>query len=139
MTQPGPNDGEDREPPDVRRALDAALRAALAAKDRTTVAAVRSALAAIGNAEAVSGAVFTPGRSGSKHIAGASAGLGSAEVPRRVLGAAEIWDIVGTEITERRQAARQYLDAGHSARAARLVAEANALQAVLGAPGDSSE
>jgi uncharacterized protein YqeY len=118
--------------PDMRVVLSAALRTAIAARDRVTTAAVRSALAAIGNAEAVSGVSAPPARGGSSHIAGAAAGLGSAEVPRRVLAAAEIRSIVAAEITERRRAARRYLDAGHAARAARLMAEADALQAVSG-------
>jgi uncharacterized protein YqeY len=77
----------DSQRPDLRARLDLALRAALRARDQPAIAAVRSALAAIANAEA-------------------------AEV-----GALAV--------------AGQYDDAGHGERAARLRAEAAALQAVL--------
>jgi uncharacterized protein len=121
---------------DVRAALAAALRAALGARDMPAAAALRSALAAIANAEAVSGdavhAVPVP-RPGTSRIAMASAGLGSTEVPRRVLDEAIIRGIVSNEITERRQAADQYAAAGHVSYADRLTAEANVLQAVLAA------
>ena len=121
---------------DLRAALEAALRAALGARDLAAAAALRSALAAIANAEAVSGdavhAVPVP-RPGTSRIAMASAGLGSTEVPRRVLDEATIRDIVTAEITERRQAADQYAAAGHVRYSDRLKAEADVLRAVLAA------
>jgi uncharacterized protein len=66
--------------------LRAALTAALGSGDRVAVAAVRSALAAVGNAEAVDPAAQsghadlakTPG----VHFAGARAGLGAVRRPR---------------------------------------------------------
>jgi uncharacterized protein len=55
--------------------LRAALADALRRRDRAAVSALRSALSAIGNAEAVSPPPATAG-TGSERIAGAAAGLG---------------------------------------------------------------
>ncbi|MGO8959689.1 MAG: hypothetical protein ACLQFR_20325 [Streptosporangiaceae bacterium] len=97
---------------------------------------LRSALAAIGNAEAV-GTAREPGRKSatSTHFAGATAGLGSAEVPRRSLSETEIQAIVCAEITDRQAAARQYDELGRGEEAQRLRREANALAAALDGPG----
>ena len=57
----------------IRPWLDRALREALRARDTVTVSAVRSALAALDNAQAVSAAP-APGASDSPHVAGAAAG-----------------------------------------------------------------
>jgi uncharacterized protein YqeY len=113
----------------LRSALDQALRPAMKARDAAAVAAVRSALAAIANAEAVD--VPQPEPAAGGRIAGAALGLGAAEAERRELSEADIAGIVGTEITEREQAAGQYAAAGRDERAQRLRAEAAALRAVL--------
>lgn len=108
------------------------LTTALKRRDRTAVSALRSAIAALDNAEAVDvverrrPAVATSG-----HIAGASAGAGSADVPRRVLTDAEIAAIVADQIEERRESARQYAELGRPEAAERLIAEADVLARYL--------
>jgi len=100
-------------------------------RDQAATAALRSALAAIANAEAVDAGEHARGAAGSEHFAGATAGLGSAEVARKVLTETEMCDIVRTEIADRQTAVRQYVDGGHGERADRLSAEIRALAAVL--------
>ena len=129
MTDPAPP-GDDL-PARLRHALTAAMRA----RDMTAAAALRSALGAIGNAEAVPVPPARPGiaagpSAASPHVAGTVAGLGGAEAQRRRLSPAQVAAIVAAEIDERREAAAQYERAGHADRAARLAAEAQALAAV---------
>lgn len=111
----------------LRDSLHAAVPAAMKARDRRTVSALRSALAAIANAEAV--------EVGGEVLAGAieasPVGVGAAEVARRVLSEADVAAIVRAEIAERRAAADAYEAAGHGERAAELVAEADALAPYL--------
>jgi len=101
---------------------------------------LRSALAAIGNAEAVEPGAPAPAGPGSPvdpgspHVAGAVAGLGAAEAERRRLSAAEIERIVRAEASEREGAACDYERAGHADRAGRLRREAQVLLAVLAQP-----
>ena len=120
-------------PARLRRALAEALRA----RDTIAVSALRSALGAIGNAEAVepgaAGLVGpgSPGGPGSPHVAGAVAGLGAAEMARRALTAAEVEQIVRSEAAEREDAARGYERGGHADRAARLRREAQVLRSVV--------
>ena len=116
----------------VTARLRSALSKSLAARDMTAASALRSALAAIGNAEAAG----IPGdqagsQTTSAHVAGAAAGLGSAEAPRRVLSEAEIGQIVRAEIADRQAAAREYDALGHADRARRLRREARVLAAAL--------
>ncbi len=129
----------------LRPRLDAALRAALRARDQVARSALRSALAAIDNATAVPGdaassedaavphdqAAAAP--AGSPHFAGAVAGLGAAEAERRRLAEADLEAIVRAEIAERLAAAAGYDQAGQSGAAARLRAEADVLRRVLSA------
>ncbi|MGX1812070.1 hypothetical protein ACWIGI_40670 [Nocardia sp. NPDC055321] len=116
-----PGDSEQALPP-LRDRLRAALPAALKARDRTAVAALRSALAAIDNAEAVDASDV---RAGAIEAAG---GLGAAERPRRELTESDVDDIVRAEIDERDSAATDYAAAaGGAARAAALRAEAAVL------------
>jgi uncharacterized protein YqeY len=110
----------------LRRALDHALRT----RDPIAVSALRSALSAISNAEAVGGPPAVA-RASSPHIAGAAAGVGGGEARRRDLSAADIDQIVQAEISERRQAASAYERSGHGTRAERLRAEASVLASAL--------
>ncbi len=104
-------------------------------RDTVAVAALRSALAEIANAEAVDLAgTATPARamaSASEHVAGAAVGLGAAEVERRVLTEAETIAIVVADAAERERAADEYDRAGRAADAARLRAEAAVLRSVV--------
>jgi uncharacterized protein len=128
--------GPSRQPSaSVRDRLQSALRAALKSRDAAAVAAYRSALAEIGNAEALP-APATTARRGSQHVAGSVAGLGAAEASRRVLSETEMTAIVTAQITERRAAAGRYEQTGHADRATRLRRESDALAAVVSAfPG----
>ena len=116
--------------------LRAALTAALGSGDRAAAAAVRSALAAVGNAEAIDPAAAAGhadlAKAPSQHFAGSRAGLGAGEVPRKRLTAAEVTQIVLAEIAERQSAAVEYDRLGHSSQAERLRREADVLAAVLG-------
>jgi uncharacterized protein len=120
----------------LRDRLNDALRGALRARDQAAVAAFRSALAAIANAEAVPNGQENLAPASTAHIAGAAAGPGAAEAARLTLTEAAVTGLVRAEITERQAAARQYAGAGHEQRASRLTAEADALMAVLDRPGD---
>lgn len=112
----------------VQHRLRAALGQALRRRDSIAVAALRSALSAIGNAQAVSPAAPAAGPS-SEHLAGARAGLGAGEAPRRHLTAAQVEQVIQAEISQRQQAARGYERAGQPGRAQRLRAEADVLAA----------
>ena len=110
----------------LRRALDHALKT----RDPIAVTALRSALSAISNAEAVSAAAAVA-RPTSPHIAGAAAGAFGGEARRRDLSAADVDQIVQAEISERLQAAGDYERSGRAARAERLRAEASVLASAL--------
>jgi uncharacterized protein len=123
----------DRNPSGVRARLRVALTDALKARDSLAISALRSAIAAIDNAETVDAPdALAPG-GGSPHVAGAVSGLGAAEVPRRPLTEAEMDAIVGNAVVERRQAALGYEHDGDQDRASRLYAEAAVLRRVRGA------
>jgi uncharacterized protein YqeY len=109
----------------LRDRLRAALPPAMKARDRHAVAALRSALAAIENAEAV--APPPPARLREGVIPGATAGLGSGEAARVDLTEDEVAAIVRTEVDERRSAADHYARAGEAERASGLMAEADVL------------
>jgi uncharacterized protein YqeY len=132
---------------DLRARLRRALPPAIKARDQTAVAALRSALAAIDNAEAVQagnppppapaadeGPGPTAGGASETPVAGAVAGVGAGEVERRRLTAAETEAIVRREVSERRTAARAYQEAGRPEQAERLRAEAELLVGYLGDP-----
>ncbi|HKA84176.1 MAG TPA: hypothetical protein VKD21_09960 [Acidimicrobiales bacterium] len=108
--------------------LRQALPAALKARDQVAVAALRSAVSAIDNAQAVE-APPAP-RSGGV-IAGAVTGLGAGDAARRELSEDDIAAIVSYELAERRRAAADYERAGQIDAAARLRAEADVLAAHL--------
>lgn len=137
MRAPGP-DGQPGVPgADIRTRLRRALTAALKARDAGAVSALRSALGAIGNAEAVDPGTAEPGQpgaSGSIHFAGAAAGLGAAEAERRPLAEADVAAIVRAEAAERDAAASQYERSGHIGRAAELRRGTRALLDALDGP-----
>lgn len=90
------------------------------ARDQTAVAALRSALSAVANAEAVDPA---PTR--------IRLGIGAGDVPRRDLSEGEVLAIVQKEIDERRQAETDYDRVGRPEMARRLSAEADVLSKLL--------
>jgi uncharacterized protein YqeY len=99
------------------------------ARDRVATAALRSALTAIDNAEAVD-VGFAP-RPQSGTIAGAVAGLGAGEVPRRTITDDDVRAILRDAITERQTAAAQYESLQRHDAAHRLRIEASVLAALL--------
>jgi len=122
----------------MRRALTAAMKA----RDRRAVTVLRSALAAIDNAEAVDTAKGPPGEghpTGEGEIAGAALGVGAAEAARRTLTPAETEAIVRAEVDERQTAADAYERAGQPQHGDRLRAEAEILHAYLDKPGDDPD
>jgi uncharacterized protein len=116
--------------PRLRQRLRGALPAAIKARDAAAVAALRSALAAIDNAEAADAAQAPPGAAHAD-LAGTVAGVGAAEVERRRLTEAQVVAIVRAEVADRQAAARDYEQAGHRRHAERLRAEAGILGAYL--------
>jgi uncharacterized protein len=107
------------------------LTAALKAQDAVAMAALRSAIAAIENAEAVDASAAAPRDTSSEHIAGATAGVGSSDVQRRILSDAEVDAIVGAQIEERSEAAAQYEKLGRGQEAQKLRREAAVLAAYV--------
>ena len=115
----------------IRDRLHQALRDAMRARDSIAASALRSALAALDNTGAVPRNPAPAAASG-PHFAGAAAGLGAGEVPRRGLAAGEAEQIVRAEIAEREAAAAGYEGAGHGEQAHRLRQEARILASALG-------
>jgi uncharacterized protein len=124
---------EDDLRPRLRRQLSAAVRD----RDRIAVNALRDAIAALDNAEAVEPGQDVPAQV-SEHVAGGVVGLGAAEVERRILDPESQRSILSAEIEARLAAATTYEEHGQRARAAALRLGADALLAVLesGSEGD---
>jgi uncharacterized protein len=116
----------------VRSRLQGALRAAMKERDMAAVSGLRSALAAIANAEAVPLPTTPSGRppAGGQDVS--TAGLGGGEASRRAVKEDEATAIAAAEVTERRAAAREYEAAGQHGRAERLLREARAIESALG-------
>lgn len=106
--------------------MRAGLSAAMKSRDRAAASALRSALAAVDNAEAVDVAEHRAGA-----LENSATGLGVAEVARRQLTEQDIEQIVRAEVDERRKVAGQYESLGQTDRAATLHAEAEALTGLL--------
>ncbi|MGA6166843.1 GatB/YqeY domain-containing protein [Amycolatopsis magusensis] len=104
---------------DLRRGLTQAIKG----KDRIAISAIRSALAAIDNAEAPS----------VEHHATTSiaVGVGSTEVERLHLTDADLHAIVDEEVQQRAKAAEEYERLGRAEQAERLRAEADVLRRYL--------
>jgi hypothetical protein len=135
-------DGHLSDPePDIGTRLRRALTAALKARDSGATSALRSALSAIANAEAVDpGAPGSgpPAAAGSAHFAGTAAGLGAAEAERRHLTEADVAAIVRAEAADREAAASQYERGGHAGKAAGLRHGTRALLDALGTAGEGA-
>ncbi len=116
----------------MRSTLRHDLAIALKARDRVAVTALRSALSAIDNAEAVPTDQSLDTTVGTEHVAGAAAGLGAAEAERRDLTESAVRSIIETEARDRTAAAEEYERLGRTDQAARLRAEAEVLSKYLG-------
>jgi uncharacterized protein len=115
----------------MRERLSQALREALKGRDTIAVSALRSALSAIANAEAVDAPAVR--LSGSQFVVGGVSGLGG-DVPRRSVSDADVDTIVRAEIDERLRAADEYDRADRPEQADRLRREAGVLTDLV-APG----
>ncbi|EID55542.1 GatB/YqeY domain-containing protein [Saccharomonospora xinjiangensis] len=116
----------------MRAALRQHLTTALKARDRVALAALRSALGAIDNAEAVpidSAPIDSAPVAGlgGEHVAGAASGVGATETERRELTDTQLREIVENEVRERTAAADEYERLGRADHAERLRAEAEVL------------
>jgi uncharacterized protein YqeY len=120
--------------PDDPRALRAALRrdlvSAMKARAAETVSALRTAIAAIDNAEAVP-PEGTRQATTSSHFAGARAGVGATEAARRELTGADIRAILGDQIASFDREADGYETVGQADAARRLRNQARLLAAYL--------
>jgi uncharacterized protein YqeY len=132
------SDGES-----LRDRLRRALPAAMKARDRVAVDALRSALAAIDNAQAVDPSRSPPAAAGPEPggpagghpmPAGTVVGVGATEVERRSLTEAQMEEIVRAEIAEREAASAGYQRAGQLGFAERLRGEAQVLTSHLDMP-----
>jgi Yqey-like protein len=100
----------------------------MSARDTIAVAALRSAMSALDNAEAVDRSHAPPPTS---VIGDVRRGVGAAEVSRRELSEQDAVEIVRAEVTERTAAASEYERLGRAEQATRLRAEAAALLTFL--------
>lgn len=120
--------------PSAAEALRATLRrdltAAMKARQPDEVAALRTAIAAIDNAEAVTGPTAAPAAT-SAHIAGAREGLGAAEAARRQLTADELRELLRAQLAEYTREADRYVAHGQAASAERLRHQASLLSRYL--------
>lgn len=115
----------------VRDRLRAALPEAMKARDFVAVAALRSALGALDNAETVDSAWAPQPNAGHPRLAGTVSGLHAAEVERRSLSGPEMDQVVRTEVADRHAAACDYERSGRRAHATRLRDEAAVLMSYL--------
>ena len=113
----------------IRARMRAALTAAMKERDMPAVRAIRSALGAIDNAEAVDTTVEPELIDAESTIAGAVAGGGSTEVRRRTLDEDGVADLLRAEAADRLAAAEEYSTAGATERAELLRAEAATISA----------
>ncbi|GHH59809.1 hypothetical protein GCM10018781_03680 [Kitasatospora indigofera] len=114
----------------MRQALPEAMRA----RDKAAVSALRTALAAVDNAEAVPvDEAATRGRA----LEHSPVGAGATEAARRELTESDVVAVVRAEAAERLAAAAGLTEPAHADRVARLRAEARVLLHLLdGTPKD---
>jgi uncharacterized protein len=107
--------------------MRADLKSAMKARDRTAVAALRTTLAAIANAEALPADDPAARLFAGEHVTGA----GATEQPRRLLTDADVRAVVEREIHDRTTAAASYDELGRADLADPLRAEADVLTRYL--------
>ena len=114
----------------LRAALRHGLTTALKARDTDAMAVLRTAIAAIDNAQAVPAAGLSP-PAASAHVAGARRGVGSTEAARRQLSGSDLRDLLRDQIAEHAREADRYADLGQADAAQRLRRQARTLGAYL--------
>jgi hypothetical protein len=107
----------------LRARLRGDLRAAMKAQRRDEMAALRTLIAAIDNAESVEDAALPPPSSG-EHVAAAVRGLGAGDAARRSLSERDLQRIIETELWERDAQAQRLTLLGRADDATRLHREA---------------
>lgn len=116
----------------VRDRLRRDLTAAIKARDRAAVSALRKAISAIENNEVPDVVDLAGPPAQSRHFAGSRVGLGAAEVDRRTLTAADVRDVVEALMDEMQQATGAYARLGHHDLSGALRAEIVVLRDYLG-------
>ena len=120
---------DSRDGASLRSTIRDALATAMKQRDRVAVRALRAALAAIDNAEAVDPSHAPREQPGT--IAGGVAGLGAGEVPRRALSDDDMRTIVQATIADLEAAAAHYDHLQRALDADLLRAEAAVLSELL--------
>jgi uncharacterized protein YqeY len=125
-----PEPGHDTGRPALRDALRRDLARAMKAREPDAIAALRTAIAAIDNAEAVPAPATGPATT-SAHFAGARAGVGAAEAARRDLTDSQQRAILRDQVAGYTTEAGRYEELGQSDAARRLREQARLLTAYL--------
>lgn len=126
---PLPHDESDDVLTELRARLRSDLKTAMKERSGVDVAAIRSLLAALDDAQAVPAPAHVPASSlAGEHLAGAAVGVGSTEVARLELSEAEIALVVDGQIEERRAAATTFDAVDQPDAADRLRAEARVIE-----------
>jgi uncharacterized protein len=107
--------------------MASALTAAMRARDTVATRALRSALSAVANAQAVP--VDSMPSAGA--VEAAAVGVGAADAPRRELTPADVRAVVEAEVSEHDRSAAHLAQVGRPADASRVSAEADVLRALL--------
>lgn len=131
MTRPTPD--PDEAAGSIRTRLRDDLVVAMKQRRRDDVAALRTLLAEIDNAEAVDPAP-RPTTDTTRHVAGARHGVGSSEAIRASLTAADVRRIVEHHVDEHLADADHHARGGHHESASRLRAQADLLRRYLTSP-----
>jgi hypothetical protein len=117
---------EDTPAEALRARLRRHLKTAMKAQRRDEMAALRTLIAAIDNAESVEDQPPAP-PSSSDHVAGAVRGLGAADAPRRSLSERALQRIIENELWERDAQAERLTLLGRTDEASRLRSEADVI------------
>jgi len=124
---------------DIRARMRRGLVDAMKARDQQAVAALRSTLARIDNAEALDAEPALYSGEGHPAVAGSVLGVGAADVDRRVLTPEEMAALVRDDVEEREIAAEVLVRVGRPDQAERLRAQAKLLTGYLTPPGSPPE
>lgn len=117
------------DPVRLRQRLRESLKVALNARDSIAIAAFRSAMSAIDNAEAVDQS-HAPAQTGGI-MGDVRLGVGAGEAARRELSTQDVLEVIRAEVRDRTDAGAEYHRLGRAEQASRLSAEATALLSFL--------